>query len=47
MKYIGDPPKQEYRDLCGCVWKDGKRIHVCSEHRHKHGIRPEKIYPFF
>lgn len=33
-------PTEGYRDDCGCVWRHGRRVHVCSEHRHKDGIRP-------
>ncbi len=47
MKWnIGDPVTQ-YTDECGCVWKDGQRIHVCPRHRHKNGIRPNTGFPRF
>lgn len=30
--------KTHYIDKCGCVWKNGKRIELCAEHRHKYSL---------
>ena len=38
---IGEPAAG-YKDLCGCVWKNGKRTIVCAKHRHKDGIEPHR-----
>lgn len=46
MIHIGEQ-QTEYRELCGCVWKHGKRVHVCPKHRHKDGIEPQKVLPRF
>jgi len=24
-----------YREPCGCVWKNGRRIELCPRHKHK------------
>ena len=33
--------QDSYTEICGCRWRHGKRVHVCPEHKHKHGIRPD------
>jgi len=44
---IGDPVT-EYKEPCGCIWKHGRRIHVCPKHRHKDGISLDnRMYPKF
>lgn len=47
MKWIIGDPITSFTDPCGCVWKEGRRIHVCPEHRHKHGITPDRSHPRF
>ena len=37
-----EEPVRDYKEICGCVWRNGKRIRVCPKHRHKDGIQPDK-----
>lgn len=35
--------EDNYRDPCGCVWKDGQKIKLCPRHKHK----DVNTYPFY
>jgi len=40
-------PVTEYKDICGCVWRNGHRIYMCPKHRYKDGTIPSNPTPRF
>jgi len=37
-------PYNRYVEMCGCIWKQRRRVHTCNKHQHKDEIMPNKIF---